>query len=122
MFRDLPPQIRQAATLANRAQLEIFEPASWVSALENCSHRKIPRLLSSKHLTRRIFSAFRSCHSPQVNLPALLRPVMRNARKQIAETATRVRPVIRLADWSCMSVTQGANFQLETGLIRKARV
>jgi len=47
---------------------------------------------------------------------------MRNARTHIAETV-RVRPLIRLADWSCMSVmTRGPNFQLETGLIRKARV
>ena len=56
-------------------------------------------------------------------LPALLRTVMRNARTHIAETAARVRPLIRLADWTCMSVTtQGPIFQLEAGLIRKARV
>jgi hypothetical protein len=48
---------------------------------------------------------------------------MRNARTHIAETAARVRPLIWLADWSCMSVmTWGPNFQLEAGLIRKARV
>jgi hypothetical protein len=48
---------------------------------------------------------------------------MRNARTQITETAALVRPLIRLADWSCMSVmTRGANFQLVAGLIRKARV
>jgi hypothetical protein len=48
---------------------------------------------------------------------------MRNARTYIAETAARVRAVIRLTDWSCMSVmTRGPNFQLEAGLIRKARV
>jgi len=48
---------------------------------------------------------------------------MRNARTHIAETAVRVRPLIRLADWSCMSVmTDGPNSQLEVGLIRKARV
>ena len=48
---------------------------------------------------------------------------MRNARTHIAETAAHVRPLIRLADWSCMSVTtQGPIFQLEAGLIRKARV
>jgi hypothetical protein len=46
---------------------------------------------------------------------------MRNAHAHIAETAARVRPLIRLADWSCMSV-MGPNFQLEAGLIRKARV
>ena len=52
-----------------------------------------------------------------------LEDVMRNARTHIAETAARVRPLIRLADWSCMSVTtRGPNFQLEAGLIRKARV
>jgi hypothetical protein len=48
---------------------------------------------------------------------------MRNAHTHIAETAVRVRPLVRLADWSCMSVvTRGPNFQLETGLIRKTRV
>ena len=48
---------------------------------------------------------------------------MRNARTPIAETAVRVRPLIRLAGWSCKSVmTRGPNFQLEAGLIRKARV
>jgi hypothetical protein len=48
---------------------------------------------------------------------------MRNARTHIAETATPVRPLDRLADGSCMSVmTWGSNFQLEAGLIRKARV
>jgi hypothetical protein len=52
-----------------------------------------------------------------------LEDLMRNARTHIAETAARVRPLIRLADWSCMSVmTWGPNFQLEAGLIRKARV
>jgi hypothetical protein len=48
---------------------------------------------------------------------------MPNARTHIAETADRFRPLIRLADWSYMSVmTWGPNFQLEAGLIRKARV
>jgi hypothetical protein len=48
---------------------------------------------------------------------------MRNARTCIAETAVHVRPLIRLVDWSRMSVvTWGPNFQLEAGLIRKARV
>jgi hypothetical protein len=48
---------------------------------------------------------------------------MRNARTHIAETIARVRPLIRLADWSCMSVmTWGLNFQLKAGLIRKSRV
>ena len=48
---------------------------------------------------------------------------MRNARTHIAETAVRVRPLIRLADCSCMSVmSRGPNFQREAGLIRKARV
>jgi hypothetical protein len=48
---------------------------------------------------------------------------MRNARTHIADTAAHVRPLIRLADWSCMSVvTWGQNFQLEAGLIRKTRV
>ena len=46
---------------------------------------------------------------------------MRNVRTHIAEIATRVRLLMRLADWSCMSVkTWGPNF--EAGLIRKARV
>jgi hypothetical protein len=53
---------------------------------------------------------------------------MRNARTHIVETAALVRPLIRLADWSCMSVmtlsamTWGPNCQPEAGLIRKARV
>jgi hypothetical protein len=48
---------------------------------------------------------------------------MRNARTHIAETAACARPVIRLADWSRMSVmTKGADFQLVPGLIRKARL
>ena len=48
---------------------------------------------------------------------------MRNARTHIAETATSVRPLVRLTDWSCMSMTTlGLNFQLEAGLIRKTRV
>ncbi|OCK60796.1 hypothetical protein LMTR3_07100 [Bradyrhizobium sp. LMTR 3] len=52
-----------------------------------------------------------------------LEDVMRNARTHIAETAARVRPLIRLADWSCMSVMMwGPNLQLDAGLIRKARV
>jgi len=47
---------------------------------------------------------------------------MRNARTLIAETAARVR-LIRLADWSCMSVMAwDPNFQLKAGLIRKTRV
>jgi hypothetical protein len=62
---------------------------------------------------------------------------MRNARTYIAGTAVRVRPLIRLADRSCMSVMTksvktmsvttwgpnvGPNFQPEAGLIRRARV
>jgi hypothetical protein len=48
---------------------------------------------------------------------------MRTARTHIAETAARVRPLIRLAAWSCMSVmARGPNYQLQAGLIRKARV
>jgi hypothetical protein len=48
---------------------------------------------------------------------------MRNARTNVAETAALVRPLIRLADWSCMSLmTRGPDFQLKAGLIRKARV
>jgi hypothetical protein len=48
---------------------------------------------------------------------------MRNTRTHITEIAARVRPLTRLADWSCMSaMTQGPNFQLQVGLIRKARV
>ena len=48
---------------------------------------------------------------------------MRNARTHIAETAARVRPLIRLAYWSCMSVvTWGSDLQLEAGLIREPRV
>jgi hypothetical protein len=45
---------------------------------------------------------------------------MFNVRTDIA---TRVRPLVRLADGSCMSaMTQGPSVQLEAGLIRKARV
>jgi hypothetical protein len=48
---------------------------------------------------------------------------MGNVRTHIAETAANVRPLIRLADWSCMSVTTWfANFQLKAELIRKARI
>lgn len=48
---------------------------------------------------------------------------MRNTRTHIAETAAPVRPLIWLADWSCMSVmTRGPNLQLEVELISKARV
>jgi hypothetical protein len=48
---------------------------------------------------------------------------MRNARTHIVETAALVWPLIRLADWSCVSaMTWGPNLQLEAGLIRKARV
>jgi hypothetical protein len=47
---------------------------------------------------------------------------MRNARTHIAATAARVRPLVRLADWSCMFVTtQGPDSQLDTGLIGKTR-
>ena len=46
---------------------------------------------------------------------------MRIARTHIASAPAR--PLIRLADWSCMFVTsQGPIFQLAAGLIRKARV
>ena len=70
-----------------------------------------------------MFSAFRLASSSRVKTPALLRTAMRNARTHIAETAARVRPLIRLVDWSCMSaMTRGPNFQLEAGLIHKARV
>ena len=55
-------------------------------------------------------------------LPALLRTAMRNALTYVAQTAARVRPLIRLADRSCTSVMAwGANFRPDTGLIRKAR-
>jgi hypothetical protein len=48
---------------------------------------------------------------------------MRHARTYINETTARVRPLVRLADGSCMSVvTWRQNFRLEAGLIRKARV
>ena len=48
---------------------------------------------------------------------------MRNARTHIAGIAVCVRPLTRLADWSCMSaVAQGPNDQLVAALIRKTRV
>jgi hypothetical protein len=59
----------------------------------------------------------------RARLLALLRTVMRHAHTQIAETAALIRPLGRLADWSCVSaMTWRPNFQLDTGLIRKARV
>ena len=48
---------------------------------------------------------------------------MRNARTLIAKTAAFVRPLIRLADGSCMSVSAWRqNVQLEAELIRKTRL
>jgi hypothetical protein len=48
---------------------------------------------------------------------------MRNARTDITEVAARAHPLMRLADWSCVSVTtRGPDFQLDAGLIRKTRV
>jgi hypothetical protein len=48
---------------------------------------------------------------------------MSTLRTHIAETATRVRPLIRLADWSCMFVAkQGPVYRLKAKPIRKARV
>ena len=48
---------------------------------------------------------------------------MSTLRTHIAKTATCVRPLVRLADWSCMSVaTQGPIDRFEAKLIRKARV
>ena len=48
---------------------------------------------------------------------------MREPRTPIAETAVHVRPLIWLADGSCMSaMTRGPNDQLKAGLIRKASV
>lgn len=53
---------------------------------------------------------------------------MRNARTHITGTALRVRPLIGLADRSCMSVMTmfvaiwGPKLQLEAGLNRKTRV
>ena len=46
---------------------------------------------------------------------------MRDTRTYIAETDVRIRPLNRLAGWSCMFVmTRGPNFQFEAGLIREA--
>jgi hypothetical protein len=46
---------------------------------------------------------------------------MHKARTDSAGAAARVRPLVRLADWSCMSVTaRGLNFPLDAGLIRKS--
>jgi hypothetical protein len=48
---------------------------------------------------------------------------MRNVRAHIAETAANIRPLVRLADWTCMSaMTLGPDFRLGAGLIHKARV
>jgi len=46
---------------------------------------------------------------------------MRNARTDIVGTAVRVRPLVRVADGSCMFVMT-RNIQLEAGLIRRSRV
>lgn len=48
---------------------------------------------------------------------------MRNARTDITEAAARVHPLMRLADWSCVSVkTRGPDFHREAGLIRQTTV
>jgi hypothetical protein len=48
---------------------------------------------------------------------------MRNVRAHIAETAANIRPLVRLADWTCVSATtQGPDFRLGSGLIRKPRM
>jgi hypothetical protein len=48
---------------------------------------------------------------------------MRNVRAHIAETAANVRPLVRLADGTCMSeMTQGPDFGLGAGLTHKARM
>jgi hypothetical protein len=48
---------------------------------------------------------------------------MSTLRTHIAETAANVRPLIRLADLSCMFVVkQGPVYRLDAKLIRKARV
>ena len=48
---------------------------------------------------------------------------MLNACKHIAGTDARLRPLIRLAGWSCMFVTtQGPDVQLDAGLIGKTRL
>jgi hypothetical protein len=55
-------------------------------------------------------------------LPAHLRTAMRHALTHVADTAARVRPLIRLADRSCTPVMAwGVNFRPDTGRIRKAR-
>lgn len=47
---------------------------------------------------------------------------MRHALTHVADTAARVRPLIRLADRSCTPVMAwGVNFRPDTGRIRKAR-
>jgi hypothetical protein len=53
---------------------------------------------------------------------------MRNTRTDIAGIAVHVPPLVRLADWSCMSAMTfgpnicGPNRQLKMGLIRNARI
>jgi hypothetical protein len=69
------------------------------------------------------FSALRSSPFAAGETPALLRTVMSTLRTHIAETAANVRPFVRLADWSCMSIAkQGPLDRLEAKPIRKARV
>jgi hypothetical protein len=48
---------------------------------------------------------------------------MRKVRAHIAETAATVRPLVRLADGTCMSaMTQGPDFGLGVALIHKAKM
>ena len=48
---------------------------------------------------------------------------MSTLRTHSAETAANVRPLLRLADWSCMfAAKQGPIDRLEATPIRKARV
>jgi len=56
-------------------------------------------------------------------LPARPRTMMLNACAYIAGTDARVRPLVGLADWSCMFVTtQGPDNRFDTGLIGKTRL
>jgi hypothetical protein len=72
------------------------------------------------------FSALRSSAFAAGEMPALLMieyASMSTLRTYIADTAANVRPLIRLAAWTCMSVAkQGPFDRLEATPIRKARV
>jgi hypothetical protein len=113
---------QHVAVRAIRLHLEIFESTRPRGRSKIADPRKL-RSRQYKTFDARNFLCVWIMTFVKVELPALLRTVMSNARTHITETALRVRPLIRVASWSCVSVmTLGPNCQLEAGLFRKARV